>query len=76
MGIAVRASRPSSPRCSAASAISPGRRSAGWCWAWSKPPWSGCGGSTYRDAIAFAVLILILLLRPNGLLGSKQAEKV
>ena len=36
----------------------------------------GLGGSTYRDAVAFAVLILILLLRPNGLLGKKQAEKV
>ncbi|HYP79238.1 MAG TPA: branched-chain amino acid ABC transporter permease [Steroidobacteraceae bacterium] len=34
------------------------------------------GGSTYRDAVAFAVLILILLLRPNGLLGKRQAEKV
>jgi branched-chain amino acid transport system permease protein len=36
----------------------------------------GLGGSTYRDAVAFAVLILILLLRPNGLLGKRQAEKV
>jgi branched-chain amino acid transport system permease protein len=36
----------------------------------------GFGGSTYRDAVAFAVLILILLLRPNGLLGKSQAEKV
>src|SRR5205814_4831628 len=34
------------------------------------------GGSTYRDAVAFAVLILILLLRPEGLLGRRQAEKV
>jgi branched-chain amino acid transport system permease protein len=34
------------------------------------------GGSTYRDAVAFAVLILILLLRPDGLLGKRQAEKV
>jgi len=34
------------------------------------------GGSTYRDAVAFAVLILILLLRPDGLLGRRQAEKV
>ena len=34
------------------------------------------GGSTYRDAVAFAVLILILLLRPNGLLGRLQTEKV
>jgi branched-chain amino acid transport system permease protein len=34
------------------------------------------GGSTYRDAVAFAVLILILLFRPNGLLGKLQTEKV
>ena len=34
------------------------------------------GGSTYRDAVAFGVLILILLFRPNGLLGKQQAEKV
>jgi len=34
------------------------------------------GGSTYRDAVAFAVLILILLFRPTGLLGKRQAEKV
>lgn len=36
----------------------------------------GMGGSTYRDAVAFAVLILILLLRPTGLLGTRHAEKV
>jgi len=34
------------------------------------------GGSTYRDAVAVAVLILILLFRPTGLLGKRQAEKV
>jgi len=34
------------------------------------------GGSTYRDAVAFAVLILILLLRPEGLLGKRTTEKV
>ena len=34
------------------------------------------GGSTYRDAVAFGVLILILLVRPTGLLGTRQAEKV
>jgi branched-chain amino acid transport system permease protein len=32
--------------------------------------------STYRDAVAFAVLILILLVRPAGLLGTAGPEKV
>jgi branched-chain amino acid transport system permease protein len=32
--------------------------------------------STWRDAIAFAILILILIVRPAGLLGKFQAEKV
>jgi branched-chain amino acid transport system permease protein len=32
--------------------------------------------STWRDAIAFAILILILLIRPAGLLGKVQTEKV
>jgi branched-chain amino acid transport system permease protein len=32
--------------------------------------------STYRDAIAFVILILVLLLRPAGLLGRNVAEKV
>ena len=37
---------------------------------------SGYVSSTYRDAIAFAVLILILLVKPSGLLGRKETEKV
>ena len=32
--------------------------------------------STYRDAVAFGVLILILLVRPAGILGSAGPEKV
>ena len=32
--------------------------------------------STYRNAIAFAVLIVILLIKPSGLLGKKDVEKV
>ena len=32
--------------------------------------------STYRDAVAFGVLILILLLRPAGILGTASIEKV
>jgi len=31
---------------------------------------------TYRDAIAFVLLILILLVRPSGILGRNTAEKV
>jgi branched-chain amino acid transport system permease protein len=37
---------------------------------------SGYLSSTYRDAIAFAILIIILLFRPTGLLGKKEIEKV
>ncbi len=32
--------------------------------------------STYRDAIAFGILILVLILRPQGILGRVQREKV
>jgi branched-chain amino acid transport system permease protein len=34
------------------------------------------GLSNYRDGIAFAILILILLFKPAGLLGKAQVEKV
>jgi branched-chain amino acid transport system permease protein len=34
------------------------------------------GSSTYRDAIAFIVLILILLFKPEGIMGKGVAEKV
>lgn len=37
---------------------------------------SGYISSTYRDAIAFGILILILLIKPSGLLGKKEVEKV
>ncbi len=32
--------------------------------------------STYRDALAFIILILILLIKPTGLFGKKGIEKV
>lgn len=32
--------------------------------------------STYRDAVAFAILILVLLVRPSGILGTTVQEKV
>ena len=37
---------------------------------------AGYLSSTYRDAIAFVVLIAILLYRPTGLFGAPQTEKV
>lgn len=37
---------------------------------------SALGGSLYKDAVAFAILILILLVKPNGLLGKTSKEKV
>jgi len=36
----------------------------------------GYGQSTYRDAIAFIILILILLLKPAGIMGKGVVEKV
>ncbi len=32
--------------------------------------------SSYRDAVAFAVLFIVLLIRPRGLLGRTQIQKV
>lgn len=37
---------------------------------------SAYGNSLYKDAVAFAILILILLVKPNGLLGKNIKEKV
>jgi branched-chain amino acid transport system permease protein len=36
----------------------------------------GYGQSTYRDAIAFVILVLILLFRPTGIMGKGMVEKV
>ncbi len=32
--------------------------------------------SAYKDAVAFALLFAVLLLRPQGLLGKAQIQKV
>jgi branched-chain amino acid transport system permease protein len=37
---------------------------------------SGYLSSSWRDAVAFSILILILLVKPSGLLGRGEAEKV
>lgn len=37
---------------------------------------SGYGGSIFKDAVAFGILIIILLVKPNGLLGKTTREKI
>lgn len=37
---------------------------------------SGYGNSMYRDAVVFAILIIILIVKPAGLLGKNTREKV
>ena len=37
---------------------------------------SGYGSSMYKDAIVFAILILVLIIKPSGLLGKATKEKV
>ena len=37
---------------------------------------SGFGFSMFRDAAAFAILILVLLVRPAGIFGKNVKEKV
>ena len=37
---------------------------------------TGYVSSTLRDAVAFGILIIVLMVRPTGLLGKRAAEKV
>jgi branched-chain amino acid transport system permease protein len=37
---------------------------------------AGYTSSSFRDGIAFAMLVVVLLVRPEGLLGRATAEKV
>jgi branched-chain amino acid transport system permease protein len=37
---------------------------------------SSMGGSRYENAIAFVILILVLLLKPEGIFGRAVPEKV
>jgi len=37
---------------------------------------SGYGNSMYKDAVVFAILIIILIVKPAGLLGKNTREKV
>jgi branched-chain amino acid transport system permease protein len=38
--------------------------------------WAGYFSSEYKDVAAFAVLVLVLIFRPSGLLGKPEIEKV
>jgi branched-chain amino acid transport system permease protein len=37
---------------------------------------SGLGASTWRDAVAFLILILVLIIKPSGIFGKNVREKV
>ncbi|MEA5027200.1 MAG: branched-chain amino acid ABC transporter permease [Erysipelotrichaceae bacterium] len=37
---------------------------------------SGYGSSLYKDAVVYAILIIILIVKPTGLLGKKERTKV
>ncbi|MBE0601846.1 MAG: branched-chain amino acid ABC transporter permease, partial [Firmicutes bacterium] len=32
--------------------------------------------SSYKDIVAFAVLIIVLMIKPTGLLGKRTSEKI
>ncbi|HVY97960.1 MAG TPA: branched-chain amino acid ABC transporter permease LivH [Dongiaceae bacterium] len=38
--------------------------------------WSGYFSAEYKDVAAFAILVLVLIFRPTGLLGRPEVEKV
>ena len=70
------ASRPSPPPCSAASATSRARCSAVWSSVSTESFGTGYISSAYEDVFAFGLLVLILILRPAGLLGKAVKQKV
>jgi len=38
--------------------------------------WAGYVGSAYKDVAAFSILAIVLIFRPEGLLGRPEIEKV
>jgi branched-chain amino acid transport system permease protein len=56
--------------------IIPGAMFGGYFLGMTETMVSAYGGSLYKDGVAFAILILILLIKPNGLLGKNTKEKV
>ena len=56
--------------------VLPGAGVGGLCMGILETVVAGFVSSGYRDAIAFTVLIVVLLFRPSGLFGKKQINKV
>ncbi len=54
----------------------PGAVIGGFLMAFAEMMVTWMGYSEYKDAVAFVVLILVLLIRPGGILGSNKVEKV
>ena len=75
-GHGARPGRRSSPRSSAASASFPAHSSAACSSDWPRTTVSAVGFSTFKDAVVYALLILILIVKPAGLLGKDVKEKV
>jgi len=38
--------------------------------------WSGYFSAKYKDVAVFAILVIVLIFRPSGLLGRPEVEKV
>lgn len=56
--------------------IIPGAMFGGYFLGMTETMVSAYGGSLYKDAVAFGILIIVLLIKPNGLLGRNVKEKV
>ena len=56
--------------------IIPGAMVGGYCIGMVEVLVSGYGNSKFRDAVVFAILILILIVKPAGLFGKNTREKV
>jgi branched-chain amino acid transport system permease protein len=38
--------------------------------------WAAYADAAYKDVAAYAILVLVLIFRPSGLLGRPEIEKV
>ena len=54
----------------------PGAMLGGLILGWTEAFATGYVSSDYEDVFAFALLVLILIFRPSGILGKEAAQKV